>query len=67
MRLLAILRRRRAEATLLVAALALLVLVSPLRQVWLGSAAPWFAPYLAWGGVILLLALIASRGSGRAD
>ncbi|MGC9456557.1 MAG: hypothetical protein ACP5DC_03440 [Halothiobacillaceae bacterium] len=67
MRLLAILRRRRAEATLLVAALALLVLVSPLRQVWLGPAAPWFAPYLAWGGVILLLALIASRGSDRAD
>lgn len=33
---------------------ALLVLLPPLSNLWLGDHAPWFLPYLVWFGIILL-------------
>jgi len=50
---------RRLETHLLLIAAALLVLVSPLRQLWLGPTAPWFMPYVAWSLPILLTFLVS--------
>ncbi len=36
----------------------LLLFLTPFTQLWLREAAPWYLPYLVWGGVILLLLLL---------
>jgi len=46
---------------ILVAALALLMIASPLVQWWSSSESPWYTPYLLWSGVIILIALLNHR------
>lgn len=57
---------RLVELTLIALLLALLLLISPLRQWWASLDAPWYAPYLLWAGLILLSAGLQYR-LGRDD
>jgi hypothetical protein len=40
------------DRTLILFLFAVFVLVSPLNDIWAGDAAPWYAPYLVWAGLI---------------
>ncbi len=57
---------RLVELTLIALLLAVLLLVSPLRQWWAALDGPWYAPYLLWAGLILLSAGLQHR-LGRDD
>ncbi len=52
------------ELTLIALLLALLLLLSPLKQWWAALDAPWYAPYLLWAFVILLSAVLQQRLRG---
>jgi uncharacterized membrane protein len=45
---------RPTEITIVMVIVALLVLLPPLSNLWLGDHSPWFLPYLVWFGIILL-------------
>jgi len=42
------------DRTLILLLFAVFVLVSPIKAIWAGGAAPWYAPFLVWGGLIAL-------------
>ena len=46
------------DHALAVAFVLLLLFLTPFTRLWLREAAPWYLPYLVWGGVILLLLLL---------
>ncbi len=52
------------ELTLIALLLALLLLLSPLKQWWAALDAPWYAPYLLWAFIILLSAVLQQRLRG---
>jgi hypothetical protein len=45
---------RPTEIAIVVVLIALLLLLPPLSGTWLAIDAPWYPPYLAWFGIILL-------------
>lgn len=45
--------------------LLIFLLASPFTHWWMALAPPWYAPFLAWGGVIALGGWIIQRGSRR--
>ncbi len=45
-------------SALLIILLALVMIASPLLQWWSGSGSPWYIPYLLWGGIIALIAVL---------
>ena len=42
------------ERTLMVVLLVLVILLSPVSNIWAALDAPWYSPYLAWAVTILL-------------
>ncbi|MFA5531566.1 MAG: hypothetical protein WDA11_12970 [Thiohalomonadaceae bacterium] len=42
------------DRTLILFLFAVFVLTSPLKVIWAGVAAPWYAPYGIWAGIIAL-------------
>jgi H+/Cl- antiporter ClcA len=44
----------RQDHTLILLLFAVFVLVSPIKAIWAGAAAPWYAPFLVWGGLIAM-------------
>jgi len=42
------------EITIVVVLISLLILLPPLSGIWFATGSPWFLPYLAWFGIILL-------------
>ncbi len=57
----------RVELTLIAVLLALLLLLSPLRQWWAALDGPWYAPYLLWAFIILLSAALQHGVDRRRD
>lgn len=51
--------RRGLDKTVLLLLLALLVFASPLARWWASGQPPWYLPYLLWGGLIGLIALLS--------
>jgi len=45
---------RPSEITIVVVLFAALVLLPPLHGLWFSEDKPWYLPYLAWFGIILL-------------
>ncbi len=46
---------RSTEITVIAAIIALLVLLQPMLGWWGASDNPWYAPYLVWLGIIVLI------------
>ena len=40
---------------------ALFLLLSPIINWWAADTSPWYAPYLIWGGLILLIWLLQRK------
>ncbi|MGE0080847.1 MAG: hypothetical protein AB7U81_06070 [Thiohalomonadaceae bacterium] len=49
------------DRTLILFLFAVFVLVSPLKAIWAVAAAPWYAPYLVWAGIIALVYWLERR------
>lgn len=52
------------EYSLLLALLFALIFLSPLADWWMGRMGAWYLPYLLWGGVLVLGALMHWRCGG---
>jgi len=50
------------DRTLLLLLIGLFLFVSPLTDIWSAANAPWYLPYLLWGGFIAAIALLRPRG-----
>jgi len=42
------------EITIVVVLISLLILLPPLSGIWLAIDSPWYLPYIAWFGIILM-------------
>ena len=57
---------RNLDRVVLVFALALFLLVSPLKHWWAADGSPWLMPYLLWLGIIAL-GFLVQRWRDRHD
>ena len=52
---------RPGELTIVASLIALILLNSPLLDIWSDSSNPWYTPYLIWSLIILLIFLLQKR------
>ena len=58
---------RRRDAAIFLLAFALFVLASPFFKWWATPGCPWYAPFLVWAGIILLIFLLMRRSLHHHD
>jgi hypothetical protein len=53
----------RRDAAMVVFAVALLTLATPLRMLWMSDLAEWWLPFAVWGAIVALGAISSIRAA----
>ncbi|WP_457667563.1 hypothetical protein [Thiolapillus sp.] len=55
---------KNADRSLVTAFLLVLVFITPFASLWSRGEMPWYAPYVIWLGIVMLIAISLRSGQG---